>query len=172
MSGPVDQQSARRKILVLGLGNPDRGDDAIGAIVTQELAGRLPADVALLVRNGDMLSLIEDWAGFDALVCVDAAAPMGGPGRIHRIDLTTDELPRNISFTSCHAFGLLDAIGLARALRRAPQDIIVYAVEGCCFDGGAPVMVAMAAAASEVARQVIAEVGRLRQSAVEAATHA
>lgn len=119
-----------------------------------------------------MLTLIEDWAGFDALVCVDAVAPMGGLGRVHRIDLTTDELPRNMSLTSCHAFGLLDAIGLARALRRAPQDIIVYAVEGCCFDGDAPVIAAVAAAASEVACHVIAEVGRLRQSAVEAATYA
>ena len=114
--------------------------------------------------SSDMLSLIEDWAGFDALLCVDAAAPMGVPGRIHRIDLTTDELPPNTSFTSCHAFGLGEAIRLARTLQRAPQDIIVYAVEGCCFDGGAALTAAVTAAASEVARRVIAEVGHLRQS--------
>jgi hydrogenase maturation protease len=171
MSGPFDQQGAPRKILVVGLGNPDRGDDAVGAIVAQKLAGRLPADVALLVRGSDMLSLIEDWAGFDALVCVDAAVPMGAPGRIHRVDLTTDELPRNMSFTSCHAFGLVDAIRLARTLQRAPQAIIVYAVEGCCFDGGAPVTAAVAVAAREVTRRVIAEVGHLRQSGMEALPH-
>lgn len=172
MSGPVDQKDIPRKILVVGLGNPDRGDDAVGVIVAQELAGRLPADVALLLRSSDMLSLIEDWAGFDALVCVDAAAAMGVPGRIHRIDLTADELPPNVSFTSCHAFSLIDAIRLARTLQRAPQDIIVYAVEGCCFDGGAPVTVAVAAAATEVACHVIAEVGHLRQTGREAVSHA
>ena len=168
----TDRQGARRKVLVVGLGNPDRGDDAVGAIVAQKLAGQLPADVALLVRSSDMLSLIDDWAGFDALVCVDAAAPMGVPGRFHRINLMTDELPPNVSFTSCHAFSLIDAIRLARTLDRAPQDIVVYAVEGCCFDGGAPVTAAVAAAASEVARHVIGEVGHLRQTGMEAVSHA
>ena len=115
------------------------------------LAGRLPADAALLARSGDMMSLIEDWAGFDALVCVDAAAPMGAPGRIHRIDLAMDELPTDMSFTSSHAFGLAETVRLARTLELAPQDIVVYAVEGCCFDGGAPMTADVAAAAGEVA---------------------
>jgi hydrogenase maturation protease len=172
MSMSVDQQGTRHKILVIGLGNPDRGDDAVGAITVQRLAGRLPADVTLLVRSGDILSLIEDWVSFDALVCVDAAAPRGAPGRIHRIDLATDELPPNKSFPSSHTFGLAEAIRLARTLRCAPRDIIVYAVEGCCFDGGAPVTAAVSAAVSEVERQVIAEVERLRRSATEAVLHA
>jgi hydrogenase maturation protease len=172
MSDAVDQKAAVRKILVACLGNPERGDDALGTMVAQKLAGRLPADVALAVRGGDMLSLIDDWAGFDALVCVDAAAPMGDPGRIHRIDLDSDELPRNMSLSSCHAFGLVDAISLARTLKCAPQDIIVYAVEGCSFDGGALMTEAVAAAASEVAHRVIAEIGQLRRSRAEFVAHA
>lgn len=173
MSGPINQHGARRKILVVGIGNADRGDDAIGAIVAQKLAGRLPADVVLLVRSGDVLSLIEDWAGFDALVCVDAAAPMGAPGVIHRIDLTTDELPLSASsFASSHAFSLVDAVRLARALKCAPRDIVVYAVEGCCFDRGAPVTEAVAAATDETARRVVAEVARFRRSGMEAVSHA
>lgn len=172
MNGPVDEQSVRRKVLVIGLGNPDRGDDGVGAIVAQQLAGRLPAHVELLVRSGNVLSLIDDWAGFDALVCIDAAAPMGAPGRIHRIDLTLDELPRHMSLTSCHAFGLVDAIHLARTLRCVPRDIIVYAVEGCSFDDGAAMTAAVAAAVSEMSRRVAAEVGRLLHGGVEAASHA
>ena len=85
-----------RKVLVACLGNPDRGDDGLGAAVARALAGRLPDGVGLAVRSGDMLGLIDDWAGFDAVVCVDAAAPMdaslGTPGRIHRVDLARDDL--------------------------------------------------------------------------------
>lgn len=172
MSIAGDQKAAPRKILVACLGNPDRGDDAVGTIAAQKLAGHLPADVALLVRSGDMLSLIDDWAGFDVVVCVDAAAPMEAPGRIHRIDLTTDTLPGDLSFTSCHAFGLGDAIRLARTLQRAPHHMIVYAVEGFCFDPGAPMTEAVAAAASEVARLVVAAVGHLLPEAMEAVSHA
>jgi hydrogenase maturation protease len=172
MTGAIDQRGAPRKVIVIGLGNPDRGDDAVGAIVAQKLVGRLPADVALLARSNDVLSLIEDWAGFDALVCVDASAPMGSPGRIRRIDLTADELPRDMSFTSSHAFGLADAVSLARMLQLAPQDIIVYAVEGCCFDASAPVTAEVTTAANEAAHRIIAEVDRLRQNLMEAASHA
>jgi hydrogenase maturation protease len=119
-----------------------------------------------------MLSLIEDWANFDALVCVDAAAPTGAPGRIHRIDLAADELPQNISPTSSHGLGLAEAIALARALKCAPQDIIVYAIEGCCFNGGAPVTPQVTAAAGDVADRIADEVTRLRQIPVGAAPHA
>jgi hydrogenase maturation protease len=172
MSGTDDQPVASRRVLVVGLGNPDRGDDGIGAVVTRKLAGRLPSDVTIVVRSGNMLSLIEDWANFDALVCVDAAAPMGAPGCIHRIDLAVGELPQNISTTSSHGFGIADAIGLARTLHLAPRDIVVYAIEGYCFNGGAPMTPEVMAAASETADCIVAEVSRLRQSFTEAASHA
>ncbi|MGP0057911.1 MAG: hydrogenase maturation protease [Beijerinckiaceae bacterium] len=163
MTRTSDQAHSPRKVLIAGLGNPDRGDDGVGMIVAHKLDGRLPDDVAILTRSDDMVSLIEDWAGFDALVCVDAAAPTGAPGRIHRIDLATDELPRDMSFASSHAFGLAVAIGLARMLERAPRDIVVYAIEGCCFDAGAALTPAVAAAAADAADRIAAEACRLRQ---------
>ena len=55
-----------------------------------------PPGATLIVRRGDMFSLIEDFEGYGALVCVDAAAPMGSPGRIHRIDLASQSLPRDL----------------------------------------------------------------------------
>jgi hydrogenase maturation protease len=172
MTRTVDHGKRSRQILVVGLGNPDRGDDGLGAIVARNLVGRLPSDVSIMERAGDMLSLISDWAGFDALVCVDAATPMTGPGRIHRIDLMTDYLPRNISMTSSHALGLFDAIELGRTLRLAPRNIIIYAVEGRCFEDGAPLTPEVAAAAGEAADRIVAEVDRLRQDWREISPHA
>jgi hydrogenase maturation protease len=153
-------------VLVVGLGNPDRGDDGIGPMVARALAGRLPADVAIHTLSGDVLSLLSEWEGFDALVCVDAAAPapMAAPGRIHRLDLADADLPREVSFTSSHGFGLAEAIALGRALQSAPQDIIVYAVEGKQFEGGAAVTPEVAAAAADAADCIVAEVERLRQN--------
>lgn len=170
MTTPIDRHSMRRRnVVVACLGNADRGDDALGAVVAQELRGRLPAGVALVVRSGDMLCLIEDFAGCEALICVDAAAPMGTPGSIHRLDLSTGEPVPSVSLTSSHALNLIDAIRLARVLRSAPQHIIVYAVEGVQFDIAAPMSAAVTAAAGEVARRVLAEVGSLIDRRAEAA---
>lgn len=172
MIGNADHAAVPRKVLVMGLGNPDRGDDGVGALVARSVVGRLPADVAVVVRSGDMLSLIDDWAGFDALVCVDAAAPVTAPGRFHRIDLATHRLPRDISCASSHAFGIAEAIELARTLELAPRDIVVFAIEGACFDGGASITPEVATAAAEVAERVLVEVGRLQQTSMETTRHA
>ncbi len=155
---PNDVGEARPQILVAAVGNPDRGDDGAGPLVAQKLSGRLAAEAKLVVRSGDMMSLIEDWAGFDAVIFVDAAASKGSPGRIHRIDLAKEKLPPELSFTSSHAFGVVEAIELARVLELAPETIVVYAIEGACFDAGAPFTPAVLSAAAEVADCVAAEV--------------
>lgn len=155
----------RPKVQVLCLGNPDRGDDGIGSAVAEALAGRLPQGVDLTTRSGDMLSLIEDWEGIDAVICVDAAAPMGEPGRIHRFDLGREELPRDMAFLSSHAFGLGEAVALARTLGLAPRSIVVYAIEGMSFEGGAPMAAQVSAAIDPVVRQVTAEAARLQETA-------
>jgi len=154
---------ATRKLLVVGIGNPDRGDDAVGALVVQALCGRLPADVRVIERRSDMLGLIEDWSGCEGLVCIDAAAPLGRPGRIHRIDLHAGPLPKQFfSRMSSHDVGLAETIGLARTLQLAPRRIIVYAVEGGSFDSGAPPTPPVAAAVRVVAQRIVTEIRRLR----------
>jgi hydrogenase maturation protease len=158
-------ERAARTVLVAALGNPDRGDDGVGLEVARLLEGRLPAAARILARRGDMLSLIDDWAGCDALICIDAAAaPDAEPGRIHRIDLARDALPQDLSFTSSHAFGLPEAVALARALKLAPRCIVVYAIEGSRFDSGATLSPEVLAAASEVADRVAAESRRLSEN--------
>jgi hydrogenase maturation protease len=160
-----DPGEARPKILVAAIGNPDRGDDGVGPLVAQRLSGRLPAGSKLVVRAGDLMSLIEDWAGVEAVICVDAAAQRGAPGRVHRIDLAKEALPPDLSFTSSHAFGLAEAIELARVLDLAPRRIVVYAIEGACFDTGAPFTPEVLSAAAEVADCIAGEVFRILAAA-------
>ncbi len=153
--------------MVLGLGNPDRGDDGIGPAVVRRLAGRLPRDVVGVVAAGDVLSLIADWEGRDALICVDAAAPLGAPGRIHRINLAEQDLPRDAPRACSHHIGLAEAIALARALDVAPRQIIVFAVEGASFAAGSTLTPEVAASCDRVAGEVLAEIGRLRRVPVD-----
>jgi hydrogenase maturation protease len=151
------------KVLVVTLGNPDRGDDGVGQIVGRKLAAILPVDVTVAQSGNDLTSLIAAWEGFDAVICVDAAAPLTLPGRIHRYDLATTELPQDMVRVSSHGLGLADTIALARVLDAAPRDIIVYAVEGGSFAAGATMTPEVSAAAAEVADRVADEVERLRR---------
>lgn len=155
--------AATRRVIVTATGNPWRGDDAVGVLVLRALASRLPGDAAVLFDGGcDGPSLVDAWAGFDTAICVDACASAGAPGRIRRIDPATEALPRAGNKGSSHALGLAEAIALAKALSREPERIIVYAVEGACFDHGAPVTAAVAAAAAQVSECIVAEVAALR----------
>jgi hydrogenase maturation protease len=156
-----------RHVLVIGLGNPDRGDDGVGVRVAETLEGTLPNGVTLKSRRGDMLALLEDWRGYDEVICVDAAAPMGNPGHIHRIEPHADALPITLGLASSHGIGLAEALALSRALGTAPERLIVFAIEGVLFETGAPLSPEVAAAVAGVAALVHAEVAVKEVSAPE-----
>jgi hydrogenase maturation protease len=152
---------------VIGVGNADRADDAIGLLV----ASRVRSDRALeesrvITRAGDMLGLIDEWAQSQAVILVDAAQRLSRPGHVHRIDVTVSGLPHELTLSSgsmsTHSFGVAETIGLARTLGRLPPCFIVYAVEGVCFMPGAAMTPAVAAAAEIVSQCVLRELWALR----------
>lgn len=144
-------------VLVVGIGNPDRGDDGVGPLAVRRLAERLPPEVALIERPGDALALIDDWAGQETVILVDAAVSGATPGTIHRIDLLADAMPPGVSLSSTHAFGVADAVGLARSLGLLPRHLVAYAVEASGFSPGAPLSAPVAAALDGLVERVVAE---------------
>jgi hydrogenase maturation protease len=125
--------------LVIGLGNPDRGDDGAGRVVAQRLRGRNGCVLEVRECTGEAIALMEAWTGFDDVVLVDACHGAGAPGSIHRVAAV--ELPRRglgepRRYESTHGFGVAEAIGLARALGRLPSRLVIYAIEGDHFREG------------------------------------
>jgi hydrogenase maturation protease len=149
-------------VLVAAIGNPNRGDDGVGPAVADRLRGRVPAGVRVIERGGDVLGVIEEWAGFSAVLVVDAAAPISRPGRIHRLDLHGQSPLVAFARGSTHAFGIAEAVGLARSLGRLPRHLILYLVEGERFDIGAPMSPAVSDAVDRVAQTILAELSRRR----------
>lgn len=153
------------RALVIGVGNPDRGDDAAGLHVARRIAARGLPWIAVEEAGGDSLALLDRWAGVARVVLVDAAAPGGAPGatpgaapgRIHRLDPLAGALPRDIVLGSTHAFGLAEAVELARTLGRLPERMTVYAIEAADCAAGAALSPAVAAAVEQVAARIAAE---------------
>lgn len=147
--------------LVLGIGNPDRGDDATGPAVVRRLEGTLPADVTLALEIGETARLLAQLEGAEAAYLVDACASGAPPGSVLRFDAAAAPLPQHAFAVSTHGIGLAEAIELARALGQLPARCIVYAIEGACFDAGAPLTPAVADAVIDVAQRIVDEIARV-----------
>ena len=149
------------RMLVVGIGNPDRGDDGFGPAVARRLRGRHPSEARILERSGDALALIEDWNVIPSVIVIDAVAPIGEPGRVHRLDLTSSPLPIGFAPRSSHAFGIVETVELARNLGRLPRYLLAYLVEGEQFATGAPLSPAVAEAIEMVAERILVELSAI-----------
>ena len=104
-------------VLVLGLGNPLRGDDGIGSRLVEELAHRgLPEDVTALDGGTGGLDLLHVLEGWKRAVIVDAADVGQEPGRFVRFTLDEARLAQATDSFSLHQAGLSEALALAEAL--------------------------------------------------------
>jgi hydrogenase maturation protease len=117
------------KTLILGLGNPLLGDDAIGLLVVdclrQRLQGRDDVDVQEDEAGG--LRLMERLTGYERAIIVDAIVSGGTPGTIRRMD--SGELPTQRTAIA-HGIDLPRALELGQALGLAmPRQVRVVAIE-------------------------------------------
>lgn len=127
---------ARRRVVVLGVGNRSRGDDGAGPEVVRRLQGRVPPGVDLLECGADPVELMERWDGCAVALVVDAARSGGEPGTLLRIEGADAPLIFDGRRRSTHGMGIGEAIGLSGALGRLPRRLILYAIEAREFAPG------------------------------------
>ncbi|UCH49225.1 MAG: hydrogenase maturation protease [Betaproteobacteria bacterium] len=161
MTGVETVPANRRRQILIGVGNPDRGDDGAGRMVVQALAGDLPEDIEVLQLSGEATDIVGQLQRADAAILIDACSSGAAAGTAQRFDVVDEPLPRELFAVSTHGVGVADAIELARALGDLPAVCLVYAIEGKRFDTGEPVSAPVAAAVPEVAAQVRIEFQQL-----------
>ena len=143
--------------LIVGVGNALRSDDGAGLAAAMRLAAMLPADIRVLMKDGDFLSLLEEWRDADLVVLIDAACSGAPPGTIRRCDAREEPLWAEGVRSSTHAFGVAQAVELARALRRLPARLLVFGIEGRDFSPGDGLSPEVEAAIEELVRRVAEE---------------
>jgi len=141
--------------LIIGLGNPDRGDDAAGRAVAARLKARVPRDMRVIECGGEATALLA-WLGeADEVILVDAAISGAAPGTVERFEAHQAPLPAARFGMSTHGFGLAEAIELARALGQLPRRCVVYAIEGRSFALGDPLSPDVEAAVGTVVARIL-----------------
>ena len=125
--------------LIIGYGNPLRGDDGIGPRAAKLLANRggatlplLPEGVQVLVCHQLTIELAPQIAEADRLILIDARAT-GEPGSIEQ-SILTPTIPHRSSLTHhIDAQGLLAA---AEMLYGHAPETLLFTVSGGSFDCG------------------------------------
>ena len=152
-------------VLVVGLGSPDRGDDAVGGEVARAVAALAPPDVEV-VEHEDPTDLLELFSGRSLVVVVDAVLSGTGTGTVRVLETGVggEPLPETAwartGRAGTHAFGVAAAVELARALRRLPPRVVLVGVEAAAFDYGAPLTPEVAAAMPDAVDAVLCATGR------------
>ncbi len=123
--------------LIVGFGNPLRGDDGAGLAAVRELEGSsLPGGVRCAdVGIGGMALVHELQAGWDRLVIIDAVQRGGAPGTIYVLSPTLPDLKgmtaldKRELLVDAHMAEPYSAMMLAGALGVLPAEIHVVGIE-------------------------------------------
>jgi hydrogenase maturation protease len=158
----ITRHSPATDILVIGIGNEYAEDDAAGLLVARKLKEEVQDNITIVESTGEGASLIEAWKGIPSTIVIDAVRSGMEPGRAYRLEAHRSPLPAQPFRGSTHAFGLYEAVELARCLNQLPQSLIVYGIEGQNFMAGNRVSRAVEQAVARVTRSVLEELQALR----------
>ncbi len=153
------------RVMVIGLGSPDRGDDAVGGIVAERVRAVVGDGVTVVTRE-DPTALVHAWEGCHAVVLVDSmiSGVAAGTVSVHHAGTYDDALPTH-AFAAAgrggsHAFGLAGAVELSRTLGTLPQHVAIVGVEATTFAHG-PMSPPVAASIDDAVAAVSAELARV-----------
>lgn len=147
----------KQNILIIGLGNLYRSDDAVGLIVARRLREKGLSGVTVREAGGEGAALIAVWQGAETVILVDAVHSGAEPGTVYRLDAHAQPIPTKFFHYSTHAFSVAEAIELARTLNRLPECLIVYGIEGKNFEAGEGLSPAVEQAAQAVLERLLQE---------------
>jgi hydrogenase maturation protease len=110
--------------------------------------------VDALEHGGEGLGLMASWAGSDDVILIDAVVTGAAAGAIAVWDGTLGPMAFVTRGRTTHAFGVAEAVELARVLGRLPRRLSIYGIEGRRFDLGCAPCAEVAEAVERLARQL------------------
>jgi hydrogenase maturation protease len=138
--------------LVIGLGHPDRGDDAVGPVVTGLVASEASPGVEV-VEHEDPMDLVMTWGGHSWAVVVDAVVSGAPPGTVTVTEIAggvgADPEWSRVALGGTHAFGLGEVVELSTSLGRLPARVTLVGIEAADVTAGAGLSAAVAGVVPE-----------------------
>lgn len=153
----MEKEPVLRSNLVIGIGNADRSDDAVGLIAARRIREQVSEHCSVIEHTGEGAGLMELWKDADCVIVIDAMRSGAAPGTVSRFDATSRPLPAAMFRHSTHTFSLPEAVELSRVLQQLPRQLIVYGIEAQNVKAGTHVGQAAKAALATVVERVLQE---------------
>lgn len=116
-------------VLIIGIGNEYRCDDAVGLIVARNLRKHGFQGLRILEASGEGAELAELWKAARTVILIDAVQSGARPGSIHYFAAHRQPIPAEFCRHSTHGFGVAEAIELERTINQLPRNLTFYGIE-------------------------------------------
>ena len=127
------------RLLIVGCGNPDAGDDSAGVEIVRRLSALGDCGCDLRAETAPGVELLDIFPLADVILFVDAVSSGGAPGTLHLTSLPCKELqPKALASLSSHGWSLGETLELARALGRNIPRLFLLGIEAGTIAQGAP----------------------------------
>jgi hydrogenase maturation protease len=140
--------------LVIGVGNPDRGDDRCGLEVARTVRRDVGDSARVVECTGNELALLDLWEDGGLVVVVDGVRSGRPAGTVHRWEVGRDRLPTSASSTSTHGLSLGEAFALGASVGHLPERLVLYGIEVERFGVGDAMTPKVQDGVSEAVRRV------------------
>lgn len=145
-------------ILLVGVGNEFRADDAAGMLTVRAAASRLGELVRAIEATDDLTRVIDHLQDGDRVLFIDAVVSSDPPGTIKTFNLLRRSLPSDVRMVMSHAVSIPQVIDLAKAAGVTLQSAHLVGIAVDCLGYGTevcePVRRGIAAAVAEIERLV------------------
>lgn len=129
-------------VLLLGIGQRLRGDDALGLAAVEAWQKKHPnhpaVDVAILESPG--LSLLTALSGYPTAIIVDAVRTGAATGKVYQLQ-DTEIAAFSPGASSAHGFGVAETLAMGRTLqpKQLPKSIQFIGIEAGGVEIGQPI---------------------------------
>ena len=130
----MGDKSTSADLIIVGIGNPFRGDDGAGWAVIDGLQKKASgSSIKLVKQRGDIGDMLEIFEKYRRVYLVDACSSDELKGSWQRIDLHQEAIPLESSQTSTHGFGISQAVALANNLGLLPEKLVLHLISGSSY---------------------------------------
>ena len=118
------------RLLIVGCGNPEAGDDSVGLEVVRRLGELGDCGCDLRVETAPGVELLDVFPLAEVILFVDAVTSGAPPGTLYLTSLPSKELEsRALGSLSTHGWGLAEVLKLAHSLGRKIPRLFLLGIE-------------------------------------------
>jgi hydrogenase maturation protease len=121
-----------KKIGVIGLGNPLRGDDGVGIVLIKRLQMQkkhFPKNICFFDGGTGGMNLIHLLAKFECVLIIDAVDFQGHPAEVRVFGLDAILSKKKQMKTSTHDPDFINVLRVSKELKELPETLVLFGVQ-------------------------------------------